>query len=91
MTFFEELKEIALQSAAAAGSSLLQAYLGKVTGQPGAMPITLGNIGELVGVISSTVVLQHLGNAGVSSTPYLGMQGISSSSSATPTLKVVTK
>lgn len=40
--------------------SLLSMYVNKATGQPGAAPITLGNVGTIAGVVAASTVLQHI-------------------------------
>lgn len=63
--FWQEIESLAISSAAAVSTTLLQAYLSKETGAaPAGTPaLTLSNIGTISGVVAASTVLQHLAAA----------------------------
>lgn len=61
--FLLELEMLATETARAILPTLLGAYVNKVAGSPGAMPITLGNVGRVAGLTVAQVLSDHLAHA----------------------------
>jgi hypothetical protein len=62
-TFWKEIESLAASTAETVVPALLNAYLNKSAGVPGAPPITLANVGRIAGAVAAATVLQHLGAA----------------------------
>ncbi len=71
-SFWQEIESLAESTVQTVVPALLNAYLSKTAGVPGAPAITLDNVGRIAGVVAAATVLQHLGatpGAPVATTP----------------------
>ena len=68
-SFWQEIESLAASTVETVVPALLNLYLDKVEGVPGAPAITIGNIGRIAGVVAATSVLQHIGNAQATPAP----------------------
>jgi len=59
-SFWKELESLAASTVETVVPVLLEAYLSKSAGIPGATPMTIGNIGNIAGAAAAAAVLQHL-------------------------------
>ena len=62
-SFWKEIESLAASTAEAVVPALLNAYLNRAVGTPGAPAITLENVGRITGVVAASAVLQHLSAA----------------------------
>jgi hypothetical protein len=58
--FWMEVESLAASTAATVVPALLNAYLNKAAGVPGAAPITIENVGRIAGIVAAASVLQHM-------------------------------
>jgi len=61
--FWTEIESLAASTAETVVPALLNAYLNKAAGVPGAPAITIENIGRITGAVAAASVLQHLAGA----------------------------
>jgi hypothetical protein len=54
------MEALAASAAEAVGPALLNAYLSKTAGVPGAPAMTLNNVGRIAGTVAAATVLQHI-------------------------------
>lgn len=65
--FLLHFEQLALETVKAVVPTLLGAYVNKVAGVPGAIPITLGNVGRVAGITVAQVLSEHLNHASAQS------------------------
>ena len=68
-SFWHEIESLAASTVQTVVPALLNAYLNKAVGTPGAPAFTIDNVGRIAGVVAAATVLQHLGTTQATPAP----------------------